>query len=411
MLESYRQIFQHRSFRLFWLGFTFSELGDAMTRVALTWFVYEQTRSAEALGWLAFWYTGPVIVGGLVAGSLLDRFDRRRVMVADNVIRGLAVGLIPLLHALGHLAVWHVYLVAALYGFLMMISLAGGPALIPSLVDRDQLSTANALETLSFTLSGVVGPVIAGGLILWIGAPNVVIVDAVSYFAFALALSRTRVAVEPPPPVEAQAQNLGHAVRLLLTNKILLTTTLMFMACNIGGGGFLSVWLPILADQTLSGGPELYGFLLGALALGEVVSAFLAGSRTFSLPLGALICLAQILSGAALALVLFNHTVWPVALGLALFGAFSAPLTIWAQTLRMQIIPERLRGRTFALLRTIMQSGNPIGGVVAGALLPVIGLPLMIALSAVLVGGPGLIGYHVQSLRVGDRESASAVTQ
>jgi len=145
--------------------------------------------------------------------------------------------------------------------------------------------------------------------------------------------------------------------------------------------------------------------LLGALALGEVVSAFLAGSVFLPLSLGTLICLAQALSGAALSIVLFGRKAWIVGAGLALFGAFSAPLTIWAQTLRMQIIPERLRGRTFALLRMLMQSGNPIGGTIAGVLLPVLGIPALIGLSALVIGLPGLLGYRVKALRAGmDRD-------
>jgi MFS family permease len=407
--ERYRLIFQNRSFALFWSGFSFSVLGDAMTRVALTWFVYETTRSAEALGWLMLCYTGPIVVGGLVAGSLLDRFDRRAVMVADNLVRGLAVALIPLLHALGILAIWHVYAVAAVYGLLMMISLAGGPALVPSLVHREQLATANALEMLSWTLGGVIGPVAAGVLIAWVGAPNVVIVDAISYFAFALALGRTRLMVEPQPQREAgaQPQRLGHAVGLLLQNKVLLATTLMFMAFNIGGGA-LSVWLPVLSDRALGGGPRLYGTLLGALALGEVVSSLLAGSIVFPLTLGTLICLAQALAGVALVVVLAGGSAVSVGVGLALFGAFSAPLTIWAQTLRMQIIPERLRGRIFALLRMLMQSGKPIGGAIAGLLLPALGMAAMIGLSAVVVGLPGLLGYQVAALRAGDSRDPAA---
>jgi hypothetical protein len=81
--------------------------------------------------------------------------------------------------------------------------------------------------------------------------------------------------------------------------------------------------------------------------------------------------------------------------------AFSCPFdnTIWAQTLRMQIIPERLRGRTFALLRTLMQGANPVGGIIAGFLLPVVGIPAMISLSVVLIGTPGLLGYRVRDLR------------
>ena len=398
--ESYRQIFQNRSFRLFWSGFSFSVLGDAMTRVALTWFVYEATRSAEALGWLMICYTGPIVIGGLLAGTLLDRFDRRAVMIADNIMRGLAVALVPLLHALGQLEVWHIYAVAAVYGLLMMISLAGGPSLVPSLVPREQLATANALEMLSWTLGGVIGPALAGVLIVWVGAPNVVIVDAVSYFAFALALARTRLAASSHPTHEAgeQVYHLGHAVQLLLKNRVLLSTTLMFMACNIGGGA-LSVWLPILSDQALGGGPRLYGALLGAMALGEVVSALLAGGLALPLSLGTLICVAQALSGASLGLALAGRNVWIVGLALGLFGAFSSPLTIWAQTLRMQIIPERLRGRSFALLRMLMQSGNPIGGAVAGILLPMLGLAAMIGFSAIVVGLPGLIGYRVKELR------------
>jgi MFS family permease len=398
--ERYRQIFQNRAFSLFWIGFTFSVLGDSITHVALIWFVYETTRSAEALGWLMLCNTGPVIVGGLLAGSLLDRFDRRTVILMDNVVRGTVVALVPVLYALGWLVLWHIYAVAALYGLFMMISLAGGPALIPALVRSEQLATANALEMLSFTLGGVIGPVLAGLLIGWVGAPNVVIIDAASYFTFALLLARIGVTNKQQQPArfDQPVYHLGHAVQLLLKNKILLATTCMFMAFNIGSGIY-SVWLPILSDQMLGGGSTLYGILLGALACGEVAGALLAGGRVFRRALGALICLAQSLAGAALGIILIGPTVWSAALGLALCGAFSAPLTIWAQTLRMQIIPEQLRGRMFALLRTLMQSGNPLGGAIAGLLLPVLGMMPMIALSALVAGIPGLLGYQMGVLR------------
>jgi hypothetical protein len=99
-------------------------------------------------------------------------------------------------------------------------------------------------------------------------------------------------------------------------------------------------------------------------------------------------------------LLLGQNTGWAI-FSLSLFGFFHAPLTIWAQTLRMQIIPEALRGRTFALLRTLMQGTNPVGGVLAGFLLPILGIPAMIGLSAMLIGVPGLFGYRVKDLRRG----------
>lgn len=77
----------------------------------------------------------------------------------------------------------------------------------------------------------------------------------------------------------------------------------------------------------------------------------------------------------------------------------SAPLTIWAQTLRMQVIPPEMRGRTFALLRTLMQGATPLGGALAGFLLPVLGMQLMIWLSSIVIGAPGLVGMQIKELR------------
>jgi MFS family permease len=399
-INHYSQIFQIRAFRAFWTGFTLSAIGDAMTRVALTWFVYEKTGSAAALGWLTLAYTGPVLIGGLVAGTLLDRFDRRKVMLVDSVLRGVAVALVPILNWSGDLPLWVVYAVAAVYGSLMMVSLAGAPAMIPSLVPKERLDTANALETLSFTLSGVIGPPLAGLLIAWIGAPNVVILDMLSYFAFALALASIRMPEEHPAAEVQSAEPLRwvDAFRLLWTNQVLLATTAMFMAANFGLG-LSTVWLPVYTDQVLGGGAGLYGFLLGCLAVGEVVSSLLAGSLNLALPLGTLIALAQVLSGGAVGILLLgSQAAWAI-LSLTLLGFFSAPLTIWAQTLRMQIIPPALRGRTFALLRTLMQGALPAGGALAGFLLPVVGIPLMIALSAIVIGAPGLVGYQLPGLR------------
>jgi MFS family permease len=396
----YRALFALPAYRRFWLGFSGSVLGDAIGRVALTWYVYEATGSARALGWLMLCYTAPILVGGLVAGSLLDRFDRRTVMLADNAIRGAAMALIPLLHALDLLALWHVYAAAAVYGGLMMISLAGGPSLVPSLVPAERLATANALEMLSFTLGGVIGPPLAGLLLARIAAPTVVLLDALSYALFALALASIRVDEAPAATLTeggGQRSGLGDAVRLLFRSPVLRATTFMFMAYNVGNG-ILAVWLPLLTDRKLDGGAGLYGGLLGLMALGEVAGALLSGSLVLPLALGAAICLAQTLAGASL-LLLLVPTVWAAGTGVLLFGLFSAPLTVWAQTLRMGIIPERLRGRAFALLRTIMQGGNPIGGALGGLLVPVFGIPAMIAFSVLLVGGPGLLGARVADLR------------
>jgi len=396
---AYREVFRERSFRLFWSGFAFSVLGDAMTRVALTWLVYDTTGSGHAVAWLMVCFSGPILLGGLAAGWLLDRFDRRRVMIVDSLVRGGAVASIPLLAALDRLEIWHVYIVAGIYGLLMMISLAGGPAMIPGLVPPERRATANALEMLGFTLGGVVGPPLTGLLIGSIGAANVVVIDALSYVAFAIALLRIGPSGREAPTTGAgERHSVMDALRLLASNPILRATTLMFMLFNLGSG-FVYVALPLFADRTLAGGAQLYGALLGVLAIGEVLAAVLAGTLVLTRSLGSLICRAQALSGLALLALVVRPSIVTAGLALLAYGAFSSPLTIWAQTLRMQIIPPGLRGRAFALLRTMMQGGTPIGSAIAGPLLPVAGIPALIGIGALIVAAPGIAGSRVAELR------------
>ena len=138
--------------------------------------------------------------------------------------------------------------------------------------------------------------------------------------------------------------------------------------------------------------------LLGAMALGEVLSAWLAGSLSLTMSLGKRIAFAQILSGLSLLFLVAGSSFGLAAIGLFLLGFFSAPLTIWAQTLRMQVIPPDLRGRTFALLRTLMQGATPLGGALAGFLLPIFGIPVIVGLSALVLGVPGMAGLSVKEL-------------
>jgi len=397
--NSYRDILGNKNFLAFWSGFTISSIGDSLTRVALTWLVFEETKSAQALGMLTIAYTAPILIGGLIAGPLLDRFSPRLVMLVDNLIRGLVFSLIPILHFINRLELWHIYLCAAIYGFLMMISLAGGPTLIPSIVKHEQLDTANALEMLSYTLSGVIGPPLAGLLIAWLGATNVVIFDALSYFIFVFALLQMSIH-EPERSIIQQANSsygIMDAVRLMLGNKVLLSTTLMFMAANSGLGA-MTVFLPLISNQIAENSSQVFGALLGAMALGEVISAALAGSLTITMTLGKRIALAQTLSGLSLIFLLAVSNFASVVIGLFLVGFFSAPLTIWAQTLRMQVIPRDLRGRTFALLRTLMQGATPLGGALAGFLLPIWGIQMIIGLSSLVIGSPGLAGLRIKEL-------------
>src|SRR6266550_31717 len=154
-MNRYRDLLSKRDFALLWGGATVSAFGDGMSFVALIWLLLERGGTPAEVGWLAAVYTAPVVVGGIAAG----------VIAADNVIRGLAIASVPIASAFGFLTTAQLFVVAAIYGLLYMTSAAGIPSLIPRLVEAGDLTTANALESISYGIAGLVGPTIAGVVI------------------------------------------------------------------------------------------------------------------------------------------------------------------------------------------------------------------------------------------------------
>ncbi len=393
-----RALRSERGFGVFWLGFSASVLGDAITRTTLIWYVFAATGSPVSLGWLSFCFTAPVIVGGMTAGWLLDRYDRRTIMIIDSLAKALVVISVPILAAMNAMPLWYVFVVASVFGFLMMIPLAGVPSLLPALVGEDDLNAANALETVGYTAGGVLGPPLAGLLIAQIGPLEALYFDAATYLIFAWAVWRCRPRAEPERTETADGTSLLAAARIIARNPVLASTTLMYLVFNVGLGALLVV-VPVFADTVLDGGPELYGLLLGSIAIGELASAVAIGFIRLPIPEGLAICLTMFLSGLAVGAAALSPNAAGAAIALALYGAFSAPLTIWGQTLRMKIIPPGFHGRCFAIMRTLMQSGGPLGGVSAGFSVPLLGVRAAIAGIALITCAVGGLGLTIAALR------------
>lgn len=407
-MTPYRTTLAHRDFRLLWTGMTVSALGDSMSLVALVWLVYQTSDSVQRLGWFVAAYTAPVALGGLVAGSVLDRFDRRTVLIADNLVRSAAFGVVPLLYHTDALALWHLYVVAVLFALLKMLPLAAVPALIPELRPPSEHDRANALESIGYGVATLAGPALGGVLLTHVNGADVVAIDAATYLVFAALLWRSRLprpgAVSRPTGAGAESVPGGlgagvlPAARFAVGQPAILATTIMFMLFNVGLGIIL-VLLPVYAETVLIGGASAFGVLSSALAGGELAGAAAAGMVGSRWPLGRGIAVAQLAAGVfVLGLVALPQL--PCAVALLVLSAFcSGPLTVWAQTLRMRLIPAHLRGRVFSLLRTGMQAAPPLGGLAAAALLDGPGLRVAVLATALVIGVPGAVGLLLRSLR------------
>ena len=407
-MSRYLRLLRQRDFALLWGGATISALGDGMSFVALLWLLIERGGTPTDVGWLAAIHTAPVIIGGLAAGVILDSFDPRKVLAADNAIRGLAVASVPIASALGVLTTPHLFVVAAVYGLLFMTSAAGIPSLITRLIRGQDLVTANAMESLSFSLSGLIGPGVAGVLIATVGAPVVLAIDALTYVAFVACLLLMREGGRrsdfeahhdegAEAPASPPSKGLGPAVRFILGAPAIVAITLFYMSVNVAGG-IVTVVIPLYVRDVLDAGSETFGLLLSILTAGDLAGLLFVGAVNWRWPLGRSIAWALFSSGLVLLLWLLRPPV--LALGAILFvwGALSSSLTPWAQTIRMRLIPPGMRGRVFALLRTSMQSTRPVGAVAAGFLLAQGNLTIAIVAIALLFAVPGFIGIWLPAL-------------
>jgi MFS family permease len=408
-MNRYVALLRRRDFGLLWTGATVSALGDGMSFVALVWLLIERGGTPEAVGWLAAVYTAPVVVGGIAAGVILDRFDRRRVLAADNLIRGAAIASVPLAAALGVLTTAQLFVVAGIYGLLYMTSIAGIPSMIPTLVEGDDLTTANAMESITYGIAGLVGPTIAGVVIAIFGAPVVLALDALTYAVFVVCL----LAMRPPEPratpgpgdraVAAAADRpsaaigIAPALRFVASSPAILAITIMYMSLNLSSG-IGAVVFPIYARDVLEGGSATYGLLLSALTAGELGGLLLVGAIHWRWPLGRSIAVGALTSGLILSLLVLRPGLPLILVILVGSGLAESSLTPWAQTIRMRLIPPELRGRVFALLRTLMQSTRPIGAIAAGLLLGGGDLTPALVVAAALVALPGAIGLFLPAL-------------
>ena len=398
-MKAYLDVLKNRNFSLLWSGLTISQLGDGLSWVALIWFIYQLTNSPIAIGIFLAFYTAPTIIGGLIAGVLLDRFDKRKVMIADNLIRAAVIGIIPLLYYLGLLQLWHIYASALIFGGLMMISLAGGPAMVPSLIRKDQLETANALESISWSLGDIIGRAAAGLLIGLIGAPGVLILDLMTYLVFVITLLLMRMPansfnphISPTTPDRTDKPKpikLWDGFKFIKSNRLIFAITIAFLVLNIGAGS-LGVLLPLYADEILLAGAAGFGILTASISLGQLISSLLVGGIRWPWALGKSIAVAIVLTGLAFILLFPFPNLVIASAALFAFGFFIAPCNIWAQTIRMRLIPEALRGRVFGILRTVIRSTLPLSSSIFGFLIPGIGILNAVLLASILMGVPGI---------------------
>ena len=421
-LRGYVGVGRRPAFRRFWLGMMISRSGDAFTLVALSWVVL-QIASPVQLGVVLMCFGLPRIVGGPLAGRLLDRSRPRILLALDNAGRGLLIAIVPILLWRHDLAVADLYGIAAASALLSCLTEVAEAALVPRLVDDGQLDAANSLLSANWEIASIAGPAVAGAIVASVGAPAALVIDAVSFavmsaICLTLPLSGSANQAGPadptttappaaaptaPAPAARSATTrwnwLGLGILLRFPGVLPLT------ACGFGMlflDGVATVLYPVYCRTFLHVSASGYGLLVSAAGIGALIGVVAGTHLPGRLPPSRRIAVV-ILGGAPLFGLLCLAPDLPVAAGLLGLAMFAwGPYFVFDRTLVQRLVPDELRSRLVGARMTISSLGFPLGSAAGGVLLGGIGVPDVVLAVAGCYLALGLLPLFAPGLRALD---------
>lgn len=393
------------AFRRFWLGVMLSRTGDQFTVVAVSWFVLDIS-GPGALGLVFACFGLPALAGGPVAGRLLDRYQPRVVMAVDNAGRAVLVALVPLLHWLGVLDIWHVCLVALACGILSPVTEVGEGTLVPELVANEDLERANSLVSANWEVAALAGPVTAGVLVGWLGAPVTLLLDSATFLAMVcVALSLPRLvrgadeagdATPARSSVEALRETFSGFTLLWRTKAVgflvLLAVTVLLLE------GVREVLFPVFARGALGSGAAGYGMLVSALGLGSLLGLAVLGALTRRFSPGVALGGILILGGAAFAPLAFAGSLTVAIAVVFVAGTALSPFYVVNRSASQRMIPDHLRGRVLGAGASLGAAGFPLGSAFGGLLLAGFSASSVILLSSLALACLGTTAFALRGL-------------
>jgi hypothetical protein len=403
-----------RDFWFYFSGQLISQVGSSFTLFALPLLVFKLTHSATSLGLTTVANLLPYLLFGLVLGALVDRIDRKRMMLLTDVGRACVIVILPLLALSGGLRVEDIYVVAFAQSTLGILFNCGEFAAIPSLVGRDDLVAANGRIMATNSAGQIIGPILAGVLVAVMSPADLLFFDAASFLASAASLAlirRSFNAAEPPsPPAAGLSGLLGDVragLRYVWSQPILRSISLMMALINFVASTENSQ-LVLFAERVLGATDSQVALLFAAGAAGVVVVSVSAAAIRRRLgfavtALGALVVAG--LSVTAMALI----GSYPAALVLwAASSGFGLLLNIDTSSLRQAIVPSHLYGRVVSVAMVLALSAIPLGALAGAAAIQLTGSPAGVyAVTGALTAVIALL-FGFSAIRHGDRYLAEA---
>jgi DHA3 family tetracycline resistance protein-like MFS transporter len=383
-----------RDFSLLWTGMGVSMIGDGITLVALAWQVYELSNVPTAMSMVGVAWSLPMVVFLLLGGVVSDRFDRRRVMMASDLIRGAAIGTMGLLSVSGALRLEHVLVLIAVYGAADAFFSPAFGAIVPDIVPRGMLVEANSLEQFVRPIAlQMVGPATGGLLIAAFersggGVGEVFLIDAASFLFSAMCVgfihtrpARTEASSAPSPLTE-----IAEGFRFVRSKTWLWATLCMALVTMLFYMGPWEVLLPYIVKNHLGGGADDLGLVFAWAGAGAILASVVVAQRGLPRRHMRFMYVAFALEVSGMAAYAFAAEPWhAMAIAFVAGGCATSGMVVWG-TLTQSLVPARLLGRVRSLDWLLSIGLLPVSYAITGPIAGAIGAEATLIGAGVLGG-------------------------
>lgn len=365
--------FRYRDFRLMWIGACVSTIGTFVQQFAQSWLVYDLTKDAFYLGLDLFLGQLPIIMFSLFGGVFADRMDRRKMLLASQYIQMFSAFLLALLFYMHLVQVWHILALSFVVGIGQSF---GGPAysaLLPSLVDPEDLSNAIAMNSIQFNLARIIGPTIGGLAYTAFGATWCFTLNGLSFLAVIASLFMIQVKFVPAKTTESVLKSMKEGIRFIRCRDGM--SVLVILAfCTTLFGFSLNGFLPVFVRSIFNKGPETYTLLLVCSGAGSIIGALSVAAVEKMEGQGRLTLIILIALGLIIAGFSLSHWLPLSCLLLFLSGVAVMASASFMVSLAQLITTDAMRGRVMSVYNLAFRAGIPLGSLAIGKLIPLIGV-------------------------------------
>jgi MFS family permease len=386
----------HRNYKLFFSGQSISMIGTWMTRIATSWLVYKLTGSALLLGVVGFAGQIPSFLLAPLAGVLVDRWNRHRLLVATQALAMVQSIALAVLTLTGYIKIWHVIALSIFQGLINAFDMPARQSFVVQMVeDRADLPNAIALNSSLVNTARLLGPSIGGVIIAAVGEGWCFAIDGVSYLAvIASLLAMTVNAAEVVPVKETNIlQQLREGWKYVVGFPPISKVLLLLAFVSLVGMPY-TVLMPIFANDILHGGPNTLGFLMAASGIGALCGAVFLAARRSVVGLGRFIPRMAGIFGIGLIGFSFSRMIWLSLILMVVTGlGFMVQMAV-SNTIIQTLVDEDKRGRVMSFYTMAFMGTAPFGSLLAGSLAEKIGAPYTLMIGGICCIG-GAIWFQV----------------